>query len=90
MNFHNVKKVTMTERRLDNDTAWTTLKVRHGQHFEIDRDARQRIADRLGIDTKIVREVIRDLNGHQEGDIVEEITFFHDDDGFKFQIGEDD
>ena len=37
-----------------------------------------------------MREVIRDLNWHREGGIEEEITLFHDDDGFKFQIGEDD
>ena len=90
MNFHNVKKVTMTERRYDDGTIWTNLKIRRGVHFDVDRDARQRIADRLGIDKKIVREVMRDLNWHREGDIVEEITFFHDDDGFKFQIGEDE
>jgi len=90
MNFHNVKKVTMTERRLDDGTTWTNLKIRHGAHFDVGSDARQRIADRLGIDKKIVREVMRDLNWHLEGDIVEEITFFHHDDGFKFQIGEDD
>ena len=90
MNFHNVKKVTMTERRLDDGTTWTSLKIRHGAHFDVDRNARHRIAERLGIDRRIVREVIRDLNWHREADIVEEITFFHDDDGFKFQIGEDE
>ena len=90
MNFHNVKKVTMTERRLDDGTAWTNLKIRHGAHLKVDRSAMEGIAERLLIDKKVVREVIRELNWHREGDIVEEITFFHDDDGFKFQIGEDD
>lgn len=90
MNFHNVKKVTMTERRLDDGTTWTNLKIRHGAHLKVDRSAMEGIAERLLIDKKVVREVIRELNWHREGDIVEEITFFHDDDGFKFQIGEDD
>jgi hypothetical protein len=47
------------------------------------------IAERLHIDRKVVREVIRELNWQREGVIEQEITFFHDD-GFRFQIGEDD
>lgn len=90
MNFHNVKKVTMTERSLDNGTAWTKLNVRHGVHFKVDRSVMERIAERIHTDKKIVREVIRELNWERWSDVEEEIVFFHSDDGFKFQIGEDD
>jgi hypothetical protein len=48
------------------------------------------IAERLLIDKKVVREVIRELNLKGEGEIEDEIIFFHDDDGFRFQIGKDD
>jgi hypothetical protein len=89
MNFHNVKKVTMTTHDNGDDLTWTNLRVTHGKHFKVDKSAMEGIAERLHIDRKVVREVIRELNWQREGVIEQEITFFHDD-GFKFQIGEDD
>jgi len=90
MNFHNVKKVTMTTHDNRDDLAWTKLKVKHGVHLQVDKSAMEGIAERLLIDKKVVREVIRELNWQRESTIEDEIIFFHDDDGFKFQIGEDD
>jgi hypothetical protein len=90
MNFHNVKKVTMTAHDNGDDLAWTKLKVKHGVHLQVDKSAMEGIAERLLIDKKVVREVIRELNWQRESTIEDEIIFFHDDDGFKFQIGEDD
>lgn len=89
MNFHDVKKVTMTTHDNGDDLAWTKLKVTHGVHLQVDKSAMEGIAERLLIDKKVVREVIRELNWQRESAIEDEITFFHDD-GFKFQIGEDD
>jgi hypothetical protein len=80
----------MTEHSLDNGTAWTKLNIRHGVHLKVDRSAMEGIAERLLIDKKVVREVIRELNLKGEGEIEDEIIFFHDDDGFRFQIGKDD
>ena len=90
MNFHNVKKVTMTTHDNGDDLTWTKLNVRHGVHLKVDRSVMERIAERIHTDKKIVREVIRELNWQQTGDVEEEIIFFHSDDGFKFQIGEDE
>jgi len=90
MNFHNVKKVTMTERSLDNGTAWTKLNIRHGVYLRVDKRVMGEIAERIHVDRKVVREVIRELNLKGEGEIEDEIIFFHDDAGFKFQIGEDE
>ena len=89
MNFHNVKKVTMTTHDNGDDLTWTKLNIQHGVHLKVDRSAMEGIAERLLIDKKVVREVIRELNWHRESVIEDEITFFHDD-GFRFQIGEDD
>ena len=89
MNFHNVRKVTMTTHDNGDDLAWTKLRVKHGVHLQVDKSAMEGIAERLLIDKKIVREVIRELNWQRESVIEDEIVFFHDD-GFKFQIGEDD
>jgi hypothetical protein len=89
MNFHNVKKVTMTTHDNGDDLTWTNLKVSHGAHFRVDKSGMEGIAERLNIDKRVVRQVIRELNWQREGVIKQEITFFHDD-GFRFQIGEDD
>ena len=90
MNFHNVRKVTMTTHDNGDDLTWTNLRVTHGKHFKVDKSAMEGIAERLLIDKKVVREVIRELNLKGEGEIEDEIIFFHDDDGFRFQIGKDD
>lgn len=89
MNFHNVKKVTMTTHDNGDDLTWTKLTVRHAVHLRVEKSVMEQIAERIHVDRKIVREVIRELNWQQEGVIENEIIFFHDD-GFRFQIGEDD
>ena len=88
MNFHNVKKVTMTTHDNEDDLAWTKLNIRHAVHLKVDSSVMERIAERIHTDKKIVREVIRELNWVAEATVEEEVVFFHDD-GFRFQIGED-
>jgi hypothetical protein len=90
MNFHDVKKVTMATRDNGDDVAWTSLKVSYGAHIEVDRKVMEEIAEVIHADKKVVREVIRELNFRREGIIEDEVVFFHSDEGFKFQIGEDD
>lgn len=90
MNFHNVKKVTMTTHDNGDDLTWTKLNVLHSVHLKVEKSVMEQIAERIHVDRKTVREVIRELNWQKTGDVEEEIVFFHADDGFRFQIGEDD